>query len=345
MANKTTGQAGTQITAQPKGGAVADFINYKNRLTTSVLNKISDLRKGGISVPAGYNADNQIYLAFLKLTSMQSKSGKPMLSEVTPQSVANALLNMCIMGLSLEKGQCAFIQYGNEVQFQMQYHGRVALAKRYGAGEPQAQVIYEGDDFQYEISPKTGKKVIVKHVQTLANINKDKIVGAWCLIPYADHPEWEPKVEVMTMEEIRQSWLQGATRGQSPAHKNFPGEMCKKTVISRACKLFISTSDDAGVYEKRDDAEWQEQIPERSGANASEAVFREVDVPEAAPVAEAVEAARVEEEQKPVKVEEKPAPAPVAPEAPAVPAPVEVPEDLPEDQPRETPLDENFFAV
>lgn len=339
MANKTTGQAGTQITAQQKGGSVADFINYKNRLTTSVLNKIGDLRKGGISVPAGYNADNQIYLAFLKLTAMQSKSGKPMLSEVTPQSVANALLNMCIMGLSLEKGQCAFIQYGNEVQFQMQYHGRVALAKRYGAGEPQAQVIYEGDDFQYEISPKTGKKEIVKHVQSLSNVNKDKIVGAWCLIPYADHPEWEPKVEVMTIEEIRQSWMQGATRGQSPAHKNFPGEMCKKTVISRACKLFISTSDDAGVYERRDDPEWQEQTPATAGANSAEAEFREVDMPVAPPMPEAVEAARETDDQR----EPEPEPKKVKD---ADPEPV--PEDLPEDQPepkQETRLDDNFFNV
>ena len=333
MANNN--QKGTAVAPAQKPGAVADFISYKNRLTTSVLNKIGDLRKGGISVPSGYSADNQIYLAFLKLTSMQSKSGKPMLSEVTPQSVANALLNMCIMGLSLEKGQCAFIQYGNEVQFQMQYHGRVALAKRYGAGEPQAQVIYEGDDFQYEINPKTGKKVIVKHVQNLSNISRDKIVGAWCLIPYADHPDWEPKVEVMTIEEIRQSWMQGATRGQSPAHKNFPGEMCKKTVISRACKLFISTSDDAGVYEKRDDAEWQENIPEKANDLVPE--FQGEEMPQAAPAPEAVEAAReAEPEEQPQEeaVEE------------------DAPEDLPEADPKpvsgaaqEKPLDANFFNM
>ena len=332
MANNS--HQGTAVAPAQKPGAVADFINYKNRLTTSVLNKIGDLRKGGISVPAGYSPDNQIYLAFLKLISMQSKSGKPMLSEVTPQSVANALLNMCIMGLSLEKGQCAFIQYGNEVQFQMQYHGRVALAKRYGAGEPQAQVIYEGDDFQYEINPKTGKKVIVKHVQNLSNISKDKIIGAWCLIPYADHPDWEPKVEVMTIEEIRQSWMQGATRGQSPAHKNFPGEMCKKTVISRACKLFISTSDDAGVYERRDEPEWQESMPEKANDLVPE--FQGEEMPQAAPAPEAVEAAR---EMEP---EEQPQEKPVE----------DMPEDLPEAEPKaqtakpvEKPLDANFFNI
>ena len=277
------------VTTANQGGAVApaDFITYKNQLTQSVLNKIGALAKGGITLPAGYKAENQLYLAFLKLTSMQTRDGKPLLSAVTPQSVANAMLNMCIQGLSLEKNQVAFIQYGNEVQFQIQYQGRIALAKRYGAGDPQAQVIYEGDDFQYDINPKTGKKEIVHHIQKLENINKDKIVGAWCLIPYASGDQ-DPKVEVMTMDEIRQSWMQGATKGQSPAHRNFPAEMCKKTVISKACKLFISGSDDTGIYDQTDAPEYQEAEVVDSKANSQEAVFTELPP---APSAETVKAA------------------------------------------------------
>lgn len=245
--------------AAPQGGAIApaqDFISYKNQLTNSVLNKISDLQKGGIQCPAGYSAQNQIYLAFLKLTSMTTREGKPLLSVVKPQSVANALLTMCIKGLSLEKGQCAFIQYGDEIQFQEEYHGKIALAKRCGAGDPQAQVIYEDDIFEFDIDPFTGKKSVLKHQQKLENIDNAKIIGAWCVVPYADGSK-EPKVEIMTIAEIRQSWMQGATKGQSPAHRNFPQEMAKKTVISRACKLFYSTSDDAGIYE---DAEVKETV-------------------------------------------------------------------------------------
>lgn len=244
----------------PSGGQMQEFITYKNQLTTSVLNKISALQKSGIKIPAGFSAQNQIYLAFLKLTAMTTRDGSPMLSAVKPQSVANALLTMCIKGLSLEKGQCAFIQYGDELQFQEEYHGKIALAKRCGAGDPQAQVIYEGDVFEYIIDPATGKKQILKHEQKLGNIDPTKIVGAWCIVPYADG-QYEPKVEIMTMAEIRQSWMQGATKGQSPAHKNFPGEMAKKTVISRACKLFYSTSDDAGIYEEDE----MREVPETKG--------------------------------------------------------------------------------
>ena len=36
--------------------------------------------------------------------------------------------------------------------------------------------------------------------------------------------------EVMTMEQVRDAWNQGATKGQSPAHKNFPAEKKKNGI-------------------------------------------------------------------------------------------------------------------
>ena len=47
------------------------------------------------------------------------------------------------------------------------------------------------------------------------------------------------------MQQIKDSWNQGAMKGNSPAHKLFPDQMAEKTVINRACKLIIRTSDDA----------------------------------------------------------------------------------------------------
>ena len=272
MAN---GKTTTAVTTAPQGGAVQpeNFVTYRNRITSAVLKRIGELGDKGITVPAGFNANNQIYLAFLTLSQMETRDRKPLLSAVSPQSVANALLEMCLKGLSLEKKQCAFIQYGDQVRLQEEYHGRVALAKRYGAGDPQAQVIYEGDEFEYEINPKTGKISVTKHIQKLANIDKAKIVGAWALVPYAEHPDWDPKVDVMTIGEIRQSWTQGATKGESPAHRNFTGEMCKKTVISRAVKLFISTSSDNGDYDpigSDNEVENQEAVVVDPTANATE---------------------------------------------------------------------------
>lgn len=53
----------------------------------------------------------------------------------------------------------------------------------------------------------------------------------------------------MTIQQIKQAWMQGAMKGQSGAHKNFTDQMAKKTVISRALKLYISSSDDEYLLE------------------------------------------------------------------------------------------------
>lgn len=328
MANNPNGRQGAAVPAQTV--QAVDYTTFKNRITESVMRKITDLQKhGGVTVPTGYSAANQIYLAFLKLSTMvDQKTSQLILPQVTPQSVANTLLTMCIKGLSLDKNQCAFIKRGNELTLQVQYQGNMMMAKRYGADDPQAQVIYEGDDFEFEINPKTGKKVVTKHVQKLENIdnssNGEKIRGAWCLVPYRDHPEKDPKVEIMTMAEIRQAWLQGATNGQSPAHKNFPQEMAKRTVINRACKLFIQTAEDAGVY--ADDApEFQEQ-PE--GAAAPAAGFS--GLPASAPTEQAVRAAiasggesaeAVDEQTGEIRTEPAAAPAREPEPVPVAPAP------------------------
>lgn len=252
MANNANNQVATR---QPD--ATVQVAKLKDDITKSVINKIKAAQGSGLVIPENYNTANNITLALIELS--ESKAGKPaLLSTCTPASVAVALYKMCILGLSLAKKQCDFIAYGNTVVCQPEYTGRIAMAKRLGrAGTPNAQVIYEGDTFEYTIDVRTGNKKVLKHEQSLGNIDKNKIVGAWCSVPYADDPDRDPFVDIMTIDEIHQSWQQGATKGNSPAHRNFPAEMCKKTVISRACKLFIAASDDADVANAVDDIDDQ----------------------------------------------------------------------------------------
>ncbi len=245
-------------------------VNNKNQIEKAVTNKIAAMSKaGGIAIPQGFHPGNEISLALLELSERKEANGTPTLAVVESSSVAQSLFRMCILGLSLARKQCSFIRYGNKLQFQPQYHGNVALARRIGgAGRPVAQVIYEGDEFEYIIDTTTGNKVVTKHVQSLKNIDNSKIVGAWCLIPYANEPDRQPFVEVMTFDEIQRSWQQGATKGKSPAHLNFTQEMAKKTIINRACKLFITTSDESGMYASytNNDNDLQQATPEEQSA-------------------------------------------------------------------------------
>lgn len=227
----------------------ANQLAIPKTIADSVLARVQQFTANrDIRLPADYSPENALKSAWLILLEAKTKENKPVLEHCTRESIANALLNMVLQGLNPVKKQCDFIAYGDKLYMQREYHGTVALAKRYAAiKDPIANIIYEGDEFEYSIN-EYGVKTITKHTQNLDNIDLNKIKGAYATIRFED-PDKEPHIEIMTMAQIRQAWMQGATKGASPAHKNFPDEMAKKTVIGRACKLFITSSDDSSLFE------------------------------------------------------------------------------------------------
>jgi len=219
-------------------------------ISDDVLKRINVFRDTGeLRFPKNYSPENAIKSAMLILQETKTKreDGFPVLEYCTRDSIANSLLAMVIWGLSPMKKQCDFIAYGKKLILQREYHGTVALAKRLGGvKETNANIIYEGDVFKYGVDINTGKIKILEHKQEFKNIDNSKILGAYAVLTFEDK-ENDPYVEIMNMNQIRHAWAMGATKGQSPAHINFPDEMARKTVIGRACKLFISSSDDSNL--------------------------------------------------------------------------------------------------
>lgn len=240
-------------------------------ISEQVLSRIEQFQKdGSMILPKNYSVENHMKSAWLALQEVEDKEHHKALQICTKESIANSLLDMVLQGLSVSKNQGYFIVYGNKLVFKRSYFGTIALAKRAGGmvSEPVANVIYEGDDFQYEIDPKTAKVAIVKHSQKLENIDNSKIKGAYALVTLADGTT---QVTIMSMQQIRAAWGQGATKGNSPAHKNFAEEMAKKTVIGRACKAIINSSDDAWLYDgKEDDADSDKASIQRDAAQHSD---------------------------------------------------------------------------
>ena len=240
-------------------------------ISEQVLSRIEQFQKdGSMILPKNYSVENHMKSAWLALQEVEDKEHHKALQICTKESIANSLLDMVLQGLSVSKKQGYFIVYGNKLIFQRSYFGTIALAKRAGGmvSEPVANVIYEGDDFLYEIDPKTAKVSIVKHSQKLENIDNDKIKGAYALVTLADGTT---QVTIMSIQQIRAAWGQGATKGNSPAHKNFAEEMAKKTVIGRACKAIINSSNDAWLYDgKEDDADSDKASMQRDAAQHSD---------------------------------------------------------------------------
>ena len=242
----TTAQPGAQ---QPQT-AVVKYENVADLVMKRVESFTAD---GGLVLPKSYSVGNNLKSAWLILQEAVDRNNKPVLEVCTKASIANALFDMVLQGLSVSKAQGYFIAYGNKLDFQRSYFGTVALAKRVQGGikrEPVANVIYEGDKFVYTIDPKTGLFQIIEHDQKIENIDDAKIKAAYAITTFEDG---RTEVTIMTIDQIKKAWNQGATKGQSPAHKNFPAEMCKKTVIGRACKMVINSSDDAWLYDGKQD--------------------------------------------------------------------------------------------
>ncbi|MDD7793669.1 recombinase RecT [Clostridium sp. 'White wine YQ'] len=220
-------------------------VQEKN-VTDEVLSRVQDLnKKGDLVIPPGYSAENAIKSAWLILQETIDREKKPALQVCTKSSIANALLDMVIQGLSPSKKQCYFVVYGNKLQLMKSYMGTVAVAKRIkGVKDVKAYCIYEGDEFEQEFNLETATLKITKYNPKFENIDLNKIKGAFAIVLGEEGPI---HTEVMNITQIKNSWNQGYAKGKSGAHTNFTDEMAKKTVINRACKMFVNTSDDSDI--------------------------------------------------------------------------------------------------
>ncbi|KAF9142808.1 hypothetical protein BGX30_002176 [Mortierella sp. GBA39] len=209
--------------------------------------------------------------AWLLLQGVQTKDNRPALEVCTRDSIANALLDMVVQGLNPAKKQGYFIVYGKNLTFQRSYFGTMAVTKRVtGAEDIDAQIIYEGDEFEFEVV--RGRKKITKHKTVFSNIDDNKIAGAYCTIYWPDGKEY---TEIMTIKEIRQAWKKSRQNPDKDGstHNEFPGEMAKRTVINRACKTYMNTSDDGSLvmthFNRQDEAIAEAEMEAEIAANAN----------------------------------------------------------------------------
>lgn len=241
--------------------------------TQNMINQF--MEKGTLRLPPDYSPENALKSAWLILQETKTSSGGLALQNCSRPSIINALLDMVIQGLNPAKKQCYFIAYGQALVCQRSYFGDEALARRVMPGiEVFSGVVYEGDEFSYEIV--RGRKSIV-HRQKLENVHPDKIVAAYCGIVDADGVDLG--AEVMTWEQIQASW--GMSKTYKPeatkgTHHDFPDQMALRTVIRRRCKPIINSSNDELLLEsvRRQEADSVEgDMDAEAAANANGAML------------------------------------------------------------------------
>lgn len=213
----------------------------QEKTVNAVMKQVEELQQtGGLVLPKDYNVNNALKSAWIYIQTIETRTKQKAIDVCTKLSICNCLLEMVIRGQHPKK-HCYFIACGNSLEYWERYTGKLLRAKRdTNIQDVVAQVIYEGDNFVYSVD-KNGYYQLIKHETAIENINPDKIKAAYAVVIYKDGSK---HLEVMTMDQIRKSWQQGAARGTRAAHQNFTDQMCKKTVIARACKIELDSATD-----------------------------------------------------------------------------------------------------
>lgn len=168
-------------------------------------------------------------------------SVNPKLAECTPKSFLGAMMTAAQLGVepNTALGQAYLIPFRNhgimECQFQLGYKGLIDLAYRSGdVSIIQAHVVYENDEFTYEL----GLDPMLKHKPAAANRGE----------PIAYYAMFKTKdggygFEVMSIDDVRDHAKRySKSFSNGPWQSNFD-EMAKKTVLKRVLKYAPLKSD------------------------------------------------------------------------------------------------------
>lgn len=147
-------------------------------------------------------------------------------------SVVRTLLKGAFLGLDFFNGECYAIIYGGKCSFQTDYRGEIKLAKKYSTNpikDIYAKVVREGDEFEEYI--ENGWQTINFRPK---KFNDGEIIGAFAVCLYKDGSMIYDTMSKAEIEHTRQAFSKSAN---GKAWKDSYGEMAKKTVLRRLCKL------------------------------------------------------------------------------------------------------------
>ena len=227
-----------------------------------VLSRVEEMCQVGFTMPKDYNYVNAVKATMLKLQDVKDKNGKPALEVCTPSSIQSALFSMVVKGLDVSKNQAYLVCYGQQLQLQESYFGKVLQVKRiFPEWEPRPNIVHEGDTFKYAVNPETGRRELVEHTQSLENLDKP-IVGGYIYLPCADGGK---DLYCMTYKQIVAAWNKSRSGGATA--KQFPEKMAMKTLVNSGCTMVInSTPSQSSFADNSDDPNAPETEPEYADA-------------------------------------------------------------------------------
>lgn len=273
-----------------------------NAFVDGLVAQLQEKQKYGLAFPKDYNYSNELMGAYLILKETTDANTKPVLESCSQASIANTLMDMVTLGVSMQKKQCYPVAYSGKLQCQISVYGNTCIARRYGLKTIDAMCIYEGDTFEYHI--ENARIVVDTHKQDFLHIDKDKIIGAYAIVTMEDESQY---VELMSMDMIKQAWKQGFgyRENGSGTHQKFTDQMAMKTVKNRALKYIIRTYGTQAVsdaFDNFENAETEDRVEMdvqhdiQQNANSEDFPFDEPEVVETVEEPKIVEPEKVQGE-------------------------------------------------
>lgn len=146
------------------------------------------------------------------------------------QQVLSGLMRGAYLGLDFMAREAYLVPFGDKLEYMTSYVGEIKLRKRYSTRpikDIYADVVRKGDDFSYEVvdgEPTLNHKPLP--------FNNGEVIGAYAVCIFEDGGKLIDTMSLADLENTRRS----SKSANSPAYKQFPNEMYKKTVIRRLCK-------------------------------------------------------------------------------------------------------------
>lgn len=229
--------------------------NDKNYLVEIHSGLNDSLDKQVAALPKNFNKQR-----FMQNCMTVLQDGTADFSKCDSKTVVRTLLKGAFLGLDFFNGECYAIPYGSNVSFQTNYTGEIKLCKRYASNPIQdiyAKVVRDGDQFEEII--ENGKQTVTFHPKAF---NNGDIIGAFAVCLYKDGGMIYDTMSVAEIEHTRQTFSKAPN---SKAWKESYGEMCKKTVLRRLCKLIdlnFDTAEQMQAFEDGSAFDVKEHKPE-----------------------------------------------------------------------------------
>lgn len=210
-------------------------LSPKAKVLNEVHGKLQELlQKNMEALPKGFNQTRFLQNCLTVLNDTKE------IEKCTPMSVARTMIKGAYLGLDFFRRECYAIPYGTELNFQTDYKGEIKLVKKYSQQpilDVYAQLVRDGDELDINID--AGKQSLNFKPKLF---NDGEIIGAFAVVYFADT---SMRYEAMSKKEIEDIRRKFSKAPNSPAWDKSYGEMCKKVVLRRLCKMLALDFDHA----------------------------------------------------------------------------------------------------